>query len=260
MNTNYNKLGFKDILYKKITPKILSLLTLIFLFLLVCSETIYAKMPEPTKDFYCADYASLLNQDTESSIRSVNLNYEATEEKPQVVVATVDNMDGLDIDTYAVELFEKWKIGNSKLNNGVLILLALEERKIRIEVGYGLEGAITDGTVGQILDSADSFLSDDDYNKAILQVFYDVTDKVNAEYGYDNEKIYSGSAERPAAETEPLSILEMIIYGAAILFVIIAFIYDKISGGGFDWFGGFGGGGSIGGGGRSGGGGGSRGF
>lgn len=46
---------------------------------------------------------------------------------------------------------------DSKLDNGVLIVLALEERKIRIEVGYGLEGAITDGTVGQILDRATPF-------------------------------------------------------------------------------------------------------
>ena len=281
MNEIDYKAIFKNGLYKKLILRLLSLTAAI---LLVFTSTSYAQIPSPTTEFYHADYAGLLNEDVKTFIRSVNLNYEALEEKPQVVVATVPDMGGLDIETYAVELFEKWKIGDSKLDNGVLIVLALEERKIRIEVGYGLEGAITDGTVGQILDRATPFLSEGDYNKGILQIFYDVTDRVNLEYGYDSEKIYTNIVERPIAE--PMSDDDSSFLSTGIILFILFLIIvgngggrggrrrsyrnsSPFGGGGFGGFpgsfgggssgGGFGGG-SFGGGGSSGGGGGSRGF
>ena len=281
MNEIDYKAIYKSDLYKKLVLRLLSLTAAI---LLVFTTTSYAQMPSPTTEFYHADYAGLLNEDTKTFIRSVNLNYEALEEKPQVVVATVPDMGGIDIETYAVELFEKWKIGDAKLDNGVLIILALEERKIRIEVGYGLEGAITDGTVGQILDRATPFLSEGDYNKGILQIFYDVTDRVNLEYGYDSEKIYTNIVERPIAE--PMSDDDSSFLSTGIILFILFLIIvgngggrggrrrsyrnsSPFGGGGFGGFpGGFGGGssgggfggGSFGGGGSSGGGGGSRGF
>ena len=68
----------------------------------------YAQMPAPTTEFYHADYANLLTEENKEFIRSVNLNYEATKEKPQVVVASVIDMGGLDVESYSVEFFEKW--------------------------------------------------------------------------------------------------------------------------------------------------------
>ncbi len=260
MNITYFESVFKNNLHKKFVIRILSLLAVISL---VFTGTVYAQLPEPTREFYYGDYAGLLKQDTKTSIRSVNLNYESTKEKPQVVVSTVRNMGGLDIETYAVELFEKWKIGNKDLNNGVLILLALEERKIRIEVGYGLEGAITDGAVGKILDNAIPFLSDGDYDSGILQIFYEVTDKINAEYGYDSEKIYSGSTQSPLAKTSKFNKEDLFTnIGFIIFFLILAKFGTGGGGGGYyrSSRGSFSGGRSFGGGGRSGGGGGSRGF
>ena len=69
-----------------------------------------------------------------------------------VVVATVKNLEGGNIDLYANELFAYWGIGKKGQDKGVLILLALEERKVRIETGYGVEGILPDGKVGRILD------------------------------------------------------------------------------------------------------------
>ncbi len=62
----------------------------------------------------------------------------------QFVVATVKSLEGSDIETYANQLFRNWKLGEEKKNNGVLLLVAPTERKVRIEVGYGLEGTLTD--------------------------------------------------------------------------------------------------------------------
>src|SRR5262245_41484287 len=62
----------------------------------------------------------------------------------QLVVATVKSLQGSDVETFANQLFRFWKLGEAKKNNGVLLLVAPSERKVRIEVGYGLEGTLTD--------------------------------------------------------------------------------------------------------------------
>src|SRR6516164_3019590 len=72
----------------------------------------------------------------------------------QLVVATVKSLQGGDIETYANELFRTWKLGEVKKNNGVLLLVAPAEHKVRIEVGYGLEGTLTDALSSVIISSA----------------------------------------------------------------------------------------------------------
>ncbi len=70
------------------------------------------------------------------------------------MVATVSSLDGLEIEPYANQLFRAWKIGEAKKNNGVLFLIAPKEHKVRIEVGYGLEGTLTDATSKIIIANA----------------------------------------------------------------------------------------------------------
>ena len=72
----------------------------------------------------------------------------------QLVVATVKSLQGGDIETFANQLFRTWKLGEAKKNNGVLLLVAPTERKVRIEVGYGLEGTFTDALAQVIIASA----------------------------------------------------------------------------------------------------------
>ena len=71
----------------------------------------------------------------------------------QVVVATVPSLDGRNVETYANELFREWKLGRAEQNDGVLFLVARDDRKTRIEVGYGLEATLTDIQSGTILRS-----------------------------------------------------------------------------------------------------------
>jgi uncharacterized protein len=72
----------------------------------------------------------------------------------QLVVATVKSLQGSDVETYANDLFRYWKLGEAKKNNGVLLLIAPAEHKVRIEVGYGLEGTLTDALSSVIISSA----------------------------------------------------------------------------------------------------------
>lgn len=240
------------------------------------SNAFAATYPNPTTEFYVNDFANLINVDVENNIINVNKNYENTAEKPQIVVVTVPDMQGLDEYAYSVGLFEQWKIGNDEYDNGVLVLLALEERRIKIEVGYGLEGAITDAEAGRILDAATDYLSNGDYSSGINNIFISIASRVNEEYGYDSDEIFSG-INTDVQQNTPVNIAS---YGRLIMLILLLiiigggrggrrrrgfFIWPFIGGGGFGGGsggyggGGFGGGG-FGGGGSSGGGGAGRGF
>ncbi len=72
----------------------------------------------------------------------------------QLVVATVNSLEGDDVEPYANALFRAWKLGEKQKNNGVLLLVAPNERKMRIEVGYGLEGTLTDALSKIIITNA----------------------------------------------------------------------------------------------------------
>jgi uncharacterized protein len=72
----------------------------------------------------------------------------------QLVVATVKSLEGQDVESYANQLFRTWKLGEKAKNNGVLLLVAPNERKVRIEVGYGLEGTLTDALSSVIIANA----------------------------------------------------------------------------------------------------------
>ena len=70
----------------------------------------------------------------------------------QVAVLTVDSLEGDSIEDYAVRVFQTWKLGRKDVDDGVLFVVARQERRMRIEVGYGLEGRLTDARSRQILD------------------------------------------------------------------------------------------------------------
>lgn len=255
---------------------------LIVVLLILNGTYLYAeelKLPSPTREFYVNDFANIIDEEAEKNIIQVNLNYEKTEEKPQIVVVTVQSLQSLDENKYVVELFEEWEIGNKKYDNGILVLLALEERRIKIEVGYGLEGAITDSQSGRILDNSLDYLSQGDYSTGLESIFYQLAEKVNDEYGFSNEEIFNNvnvniPEERPSSDNGELTRLIILIVIIIIINIFRGggrrrrrgiFIPPFIGPGGFGGGGGFtgggfGGGGSFGGGGRSGGGGAGRGF
>jgi len=93
---------------------------------------------------------------TQASRNAVEAKSKDLEDKSgiQLVVATVKSLQGSDVETYANQLFRFWKLGEAKKNNGVLLLVAPVEHKVRIEVGYGLEGTLTDALSAVIIQSA----------------------------------------------------------------------------------------------------------
>jgi len=99
------------------------------------------------------DQANIIPEETRSAITAKSEELES-KSGIQLVVATVNSLEGGDIETYANQLFRFWKLGEAQKNNGVLLLVAPNERRVRIEVGYGLEGTLTDALSKVIIANA----------------------------------------------------------------------------------------------------------
>jgi uncharacterized protein len=99
------------------------------------------------------DQANIIPAETRSIIEPKLVDLEA-KSGIQFVVATVATLEGQEIEPYANELFRSWKLGEKTKNNGVLLLVAPKERRVRIEVGYGLEGTLTDALSKVIITNA----------------------------------------------------------------------------------------------------------
>ena len=118
---------------KRIFIKLIVIFFIFFSILKVNSLAIV----NPTSDFYVNDYANILDSETKNYIITSNQKlYSQT--GAQIVVVTVKNLEGQSLEEYSTELFRNFGIGDKNQNNGVLLLLALQERQCRIEVGYGL--------------------------------------------------------------------------------------------------------------------------
>lgn len=114
---------------------------------------LYATEPTfPPLNGRVVDAADMLQKKTEASITALSQGHEQATGN-QVVVATVNDLGGYDIADYGYRLGRHWQLGQKDRNNGVLLLLAKKERKVRIEVGYGLEGQLTDAISSNIVNA-----------------------------------------------------------------------------------------------------------
>mgnify|MGYP001589041260 CR=1 FL=1 len=104
--------------------------------------------PSPTG--FVNDFAGLYTSQFKFQMESDLTAFEK-QTGSEIAVVTIKSLEGMDIESYAVSLFEKWKIGKKGKDNGLLLLISKEDRKIKIEVGYGLEPYITDGRAGEII-------------------------------------------------------------------------------------------------------------
>ena len=122
---------------------------LAFLFVIVAVPAA-AKPAFPALTGRVVDQAGLLSPSQEAEL-SAKLEALEAQHTDQFVIVTVNSLEGEDIADYGVELGREWKIGQANANNGVLMIVAPNERKVRLEVGYGLESVLTDALSSQII-------------------------------------------------------------------------------------------------------------
>lgn len=96
------------------------------------------------------DFANVIEAGDEQKLEQKLVGFDNTSSN-QITIVTIRSLGGYDVSQYAVELANRWGIGQKGKNNGVLLLAAIEDRRINISTGYGLEGALTDITTGRII-------------------------------------------------------------------------------------------------------------
>lgn len=123
-------------------------LPLLFLFLLLVPKIYASIIPAPTG--FVNDFAGVLTADQKTTLDNSLKNYEQ-QTGNEIAVALVKSLNGDSIEEFSVKTFEEWKIGKKNKDNGVLFLAAIDDKKMRIEVGYGAEPYITDSEAGDII-------------------------------------------------------------------------------------------------------------
>jgi len=218
-------------------------------------------LPKPTN--YVSDFAGVLSPQAQASLDALcaQVDHQA---HAQIAVAVVRTLNGADPSDYAVRLEEAWKVGPKGSDRGVLILLATDDHKRWIEVGYGLEGILPDAKVGDIGRTMVPYLRGNHYDEAVSLAVSQIARIIADDAGVSLQQTYQPRT-RPMPVRKPLSIGQLII-GAIFFLVIIGFLSRAggsgilgfllgmfLGGGGRGGWGGGGGGGWGGGGGGGGG-------
>lgn len=230
----------------KLKKRLLIALTLFcsFFALTACSETKIADKPENSAVY---DQAKVLSKETIKTIDKMNEEADNTNEKLKIGVYITKDLGDKDVEETSLEIARKWKIGDKDTNNGVLLFLAINDKKSRLEVSDNLATRLTDIQSKAILDNMKPKLRSKDYDGAVLDAVKSITDANNG------KKIKSNSGS-----DDVKNIVILILFIGFVFFIIVS-IGGDIGGGSFGGFSGgssdsSGGGGGFSGGGFSGGG------
>ena len=165
------------------------------------------------------DEAGILDAATEAAISDKLAAVEA-KSGDQIVVVTLQSLQGTTIADFGYQLGRAWKIGQADKNNGVLLIVVPNERKVRIEVGYGLEGALTDAVTQLIIRNAIApRFKAGDFQGGIMRGVDDIIQVVSG----DAEEFQRRAAQRPD-QTEPGIDVATLITIAIIFFVVISML------------------------------------
>jgi len=184
-------------------------LPIAFVFLLCfCVSSFTFAQPEfPVLSDRVVDNANLLSAQSRTDLIHLLAEHEQ-QTSNQVVVATLSQLDGYDISDYANRLFRHWQLGQEDKDNGVLLLVAINERKVRIEVGYGLEGALTDALSSQIIrNEITPAFKQSDFDRGINQGVRSILGAIEGEYIL--EESTGGRGDSDIGEVFPI-----VIFGA----------------------------------------------
>ena len=118
--------------------------------ILLRSSPLFAAPHYPSPQGYVTDAANILDASTRGDLENQLRSFEQST-SIEIAVATVPSLEGETVEDYSVRLFKQWGVGKKGKDNGVLLLVATNDRKVRIEVGYGLEAQLPDGRCGQIV-------------------------------------------------------------------------------------------------------------
>lgn len=210
-------------------------LRILSLFVLVVVAA-FPAAAEPTNQLhpsnYVNDFAGVLDDAAEARLNSLAQQLD-TKAKAQIAVVTVKSTDGRGTVDYAVDLYQKWGVGKKGTDRGVLILLAVQDRKYSFKVGYGLEPILPDGKVGGFGREAVPLLRAGDYSGAVSLMTTRVAQVIAADAGVTLEGV---GASRPApSTTQPpadKATVVIVLLVVAALVALVIWVASRRGGGG----------------------------
>src|SRR5580692_6872530 len=138
-------------------------------------------LPKPTD--YVSDFAHVLSPQAVAQLDSLCSQLDHSKANAQLAIVTVHNLEGDDAADWANQLEDAWKIGKKGTDRGVLVLLAVDDHKYRIDVGYGLEGILNDAKVGDIGRTMVPYLRTKDYDSAMTLAVGEVAQVIATDAG-----------------------------------------------------------------------------
>ncbi len=141
-------------------------------FVLICVAALGLALPAVAQDFPergtapVVDNANIIDPATEAELTAKLDAFEEANQR-QFVIVTLDSLQGYDIADYGYRLGREWGIGDAERNDGIILLVAPNERKMRIEVGYGLEGVIPDGLAFEYIEGMKDYFRAGDFSGGI---------------------------------------------------------------------------------------------
>ncbi len=234
-------------------------LLLLFAFAALARAESPDKLPKPTS--YVSDFAGVIDPASRENIEDLAWQV-YSRAHATIEVVTVNSLDGEDIDSWTTALEDNWKVGPKSSDKGILMVFAIQDHKDRIEVGYGLEGILPDGMVGDIRRGMSPLLEQGQYGPAIQSGVQQVADVIAA----DAKITLTPPQQMPAPADDYRHAQHHTDWLGILLFIVFLLLMLRGGGGGRGWLwfllgsmmgGGFGGGGGGFGGGGGGGDGGS---
>ena len=209
--------------------------SILFTLLLLYGSAVAAapgQFPSPTG--HVNDFAGVVDEGTRARLEILLTNFE-NRTGAQLAVVTLQSLEGRPIEEYANELYRAWGIGaksGDRKDQGALLLIALQDRQSRLEVGYGLEGDLPDGLAGELIRRMRPFLKQSDYSQAVWVGTRSIVDTLAERWQISLEGIedrqYAWKKKRDRPTLNPVVIFIIII---AIL-IIIGVISSFFRGGG----------------------------
>lgn len=206
---------------KNLTKKISAFL--IFLFVCIAPLSAFSiEYESPTKYKYINDYVGIMDEKTRDEIISIGKELE-DKTSAQSTIVIINSLQGNSIEDYANKLFRQWGIGTSEKDNGLLILMAIEDKQYRVEVGRGLEGAITDIYSNRVMEGeAKPYFKEGDYSTGLLNAYkvfaQDIATEYNQtlSYDYSPQENYKKSSQSDGESAILIGIIVFIILGDAL--------------------------------------------
>ncbi|UNE53560.1 TPM domain-containing protein [Bartonella machadoae] len=224
--------SFRHPMQRNVFPCLWAFLSALCLVVALGSVT-YAQIKFPSLTGYVNDVAHLLDHATKQNLTE---KLAELEEKTgdQIVIVTLPTLSGNDIETYSNALFRTWGLGQKQLNNGVLLVIAPNEREMRIEVGYGLEGVLTDALSSVIINTfvLPNF-REGNYQKGVIEAVHaiiNILTESDSEFSFRmREKAKIVEAQRKQAEKEQMIANTIMFFILFIVFglPLLAMIFGK---------------------------------